>query len=293
MIESECDDTSAFLEQRDRLFAIVYALLGSASDADDVLQQTWLAWSAADRSAVRSPRAYLVRVAVNAALAHRSATARRRENYVGSWLPEPTGTPADVDSDDHVLRAEAMSVALLVVLESLSPTERAVFVLHEAFGFPHTEIAAMLDRSPAAVRQLAHRAREHVRARRPRYEADRHLQRRVTEAFMAAAIDGDLEGLLVVLAPDATLWTDGGGKGPATSLQPVHGREAVARLLTTVAAQAPAHLSVRYQHVGGDWAAVVLDQNDPFAVLVLDLADDGLIHGVYSVTNPDKLTRIH
>jgi len=294
MAEAERDDTSVFLEQRDRLFSIVYAMLGSASDAEDVLQQTWLAWSAADRGAVRSPRAYLVRTAVNAALAYRSAIARRRENYVGQWLPEPAITPApsDGEGDDRVLRAETMSIALLVVLESLSPAERAVFVLHEAFGFAYTEIAQMLDRSPAAVRQLAHRAREHVQARRPRYSADRELQRRVTEAFMSAAVNGDIDGLLAVLAPDATLWTDGGGKGPAASLQPVHGDVAVAHLLATVATQAPERLSVHYQHIGGDWAAVVMDQAAPFAVLVLDLAADGLVHGVYSVTNPDKLTRI-
>lgn len=294
MIESERDDAAIFLEQRDRLFAIVYALLGSAFDTDDVLQQTWLAWSTTDRSAVRSPRAYLVRTAVNAALSHRSAIARRRESYVGQWLPEPTtlDAPADGEGDARVVRAEAMSIALLVVLESLSPAERVVFVLHEAFGFAHTEIAAILDRSPAAVRQLAHRARQHVQARRPRYSADRQLQRRVTEAFMSAATEGDLESLLAVLAPDATLWTDGGGKGPATSPTPVQGRGAVARLLATVATQATEQLSVRYQYVGGDWAAVVLNHADPFAVLVLDLGEDGLIHGVYSVTNPDKLTRI-
>ena len=184
-------------------------------------------------------------------------------------------------------------MALLVVLETLSPAERVVFVLHEVFGYTHVEIADILGRSHAAVRQLAHRAREHVQARRPRYRTDARLQREATERFMAAALDGDVEALLSVLAPDVTLWTDGGGKGPATSPHPVRGHHEVARLVAALGARTSTDLVVGYRHINGGHSVLVLDGTSPFAVLVLDVAPgDGLVHGVYSVTNPDKLGRV-
>jgi RNA polymerase sigma factor (sigma-70 family) len=278
--------TTEFVEHRELLFSIVYNVLGSVADTEDVLQETWLSWVSRDGSPVKNPRAYLVRTAVNHALARRAALARRKETYVGQWLPEPVVTPLD----EGVERTESFSIALLVVLESLSPLERAVFVLHEAFGFAFTEIAEMLDRAPAAVRQIGHRAREHVRARRPRYATDPGRQREVTERFLDAAMGGDLEALLAVLAPDVTLWTDGGGKGPATSLQPVHGRDAVARLFVAVASTPPAGLAIRYRKVNGDPSAVLFADGTPFAVLVLDVdPGSGQVTGIYSVTNPDKL----
>ncbi len=280
--------TTEFVEHRELLFSIVYNVLGSVADTEDVLQETWLSWVSRDGSPVENPRAYLVRTAVNHALARRAALARRKETYVGQWLPEPVVTPLD----EGVERTESFSIALLVVLESLSPLERAVFVLHEAFGFAFTEIAEILDRTPAAVRQVAHRAREHVRARRPRYPVDPGRGREVTERFLSAATGGDLDALLAVLAPDVTLWTDGGGKGPATSLQPVHGRHAVSRLFVTVASASPAGLAIRYRRVNGDPSAVIFADGTPFAVLVLDVdPDTGLVTGIYSVTNPDKLVR--
>ncbi|GLY64164.1 RNA polymerase sigma factor SigJ [Amycolatopsis taiwanensis] len=281
--------TQTFVEHRELLFSIVYNILGSVADTEDALQETWLAWASANRDQVESPRAYLVRIAVNQALARRAVLARRRETYIGQWLPEPLVT----DDPDPVVGSETSSMALLVVLETLSPAERAVFVLHEAFGYPHTDIAEMLGRSPEAVRQLAHRARRHVRARRPRYRVDAQVQQRATERFVAATLGGDLETLLDVLAPDVTLWTDGGGKGPATSLQPVHGCDAVAKLLAIVGTNVPDDFEVRYRHVNGDPSAVLFSGESPFAVLVLDLAPDSdHVRGVYSVTNPDKLTRI-
>ncbi|HZE38655.1 MAG TPA: RNA polymerase sigma factor SigJ [Stackebrandtia sp.] len=282
--------TQQFIDHRELLFGIVYNMLGSVADTEDVLQDTWLSWAAVDRERIENPRAYLVRIAINRALARQSSIKRRRETYVGQWLPEPVVT----DEPDPLLRAESSSMALLVVLESLSPAERAVFVLHEAFGYPHADIADMLGRSPEAVRQLAHRAREHVRARRPsRYPVDSRVQRQVTERFVAATLGGDLKALLDILAPDVTLWTDGGGKGPATSLRPVHGRDAVANLFVAVGANASAGFHVTYRQVNGDPSALVFNARAPFAVLVLDLDPNGdLVRGVYSVTNPDKLTRI-
>ncbi|MQM27920.1 RNA polymerase sigma factor SigJ [Glycomyces albidus] len=280
---------AGFVQHRELLFAVVYNMLGSVADTEDVLQETWLSWAGVDRDRLEQPRAYLVRIAVNKALAQQAVSKRRRETYVGQWLPEPVVT----GESDPLARADAASVALLVVLETLSPAERAVFVLHEAFGYPHTEIADMLDRTPEAVRQLAHRAREHVHARRSRYRVDARLQQEVTERFVTAALGGDLEALLDLLAPEVTLWTDGGGKGPATSLQPVHGRDAVADLLVSVGANAADGFEVQYRSVNGDPSALLFAADAPFAVLVLDITPTTHhVQGVYSVTNPDKLTRI-
>jgi RNA polymerase sigma factor (sigma-70 family) len=289
--------TETFLGYRELLFSVVYNMLGSVADTEDVLQEVWLAWQARGRGAepIDNVRAYLTRIAVNQALARRSALARRREDYVGQWLPEPlldTDTAAD-DGAASVLRTESSSMAMLVVLESLTPLERAVFVLNEVFAYPHTEIADMVDRSPAAVRQIAHRARAHVRARRPHTQVDPRVRRQVTERFVDAAMGGDLEGLLAVLAPDVTLWTDSGGAGVATSLQPVHGQTAVAELFVSVAEAGLDGYRVGWRTVSGDPCAVIFDGDAPLAVVVLDITPDDTVIGVYSVTNPAKLTRVN
>jgi RNA polymerase sigma-70 factor (ECF subfamily) len=289
--------TERFLGYRELLFSVVYNILGSVADTEDALQEVWLAWSARHRPGnagpVDNPRAYLVRIAVNQALARRTDLNRRQETYLGPWLPEPLVTAED-DVAGAVERAESLSMAVLVVLETLSPLERAVFVLHEVFGFGHPEIADILDRSPAAVRQLAARARRHVHARRPRHRAEPDVHAQVTERFAAAVLGGDLPALLRVLAPEVTLWTDGGGKGPATSLRPVHGRDRVAALFMSVTATLPAGgLDIRYRSVAGDPCALVFSGGSPLAAVVVDLTPDGdRIVGIYSVTNPDKLTSI-
>ncbi|MQA04905.1 MAG: sigma-70 family RNA polymerase sigma factor [Streptosporangiales bacterium] len=281
-----------FAEYRELLFSIAYNMLGSVADTEDVLQDTWVAWTtrnrAQDAEPVTNVRGYLVRVAMNQALARRADVDRRRETYIGPWLPEPLVD----DGTDVVERAEALSMAVLVVLETLSPLERAVFVLHEVFGYPHTEIADLLDRTPAAIRQLAHRAREHVQARRPRQRVDRRVQRQVTERFIAASGGGDLAALMQLLAPDVTLWTDGGGKVRRASLHPIHGADKVARFLIGVAQQSGV-VEVRYRFVNGDPSALLFAGESPLTALVLDLGDDGTrVEGVYAVGNPDKLTRI-
>ncbi|MFE1319626.1 sigma-70 family RNA polymerase sigma factor [Kitasatospora phosalacinea] len=282
--------TEVFTSHRELLFSMVYNLLGTVADTEDVLQETWLAWAGRHRSAgagpVLHPRAYLVRTAVNTALARRTEISRRRESYFGPWLPEPLLAPAEEDPGE---RAEAVSIALLVVLETLTPLERAVFVLHEVFGYSHPETAGILGRTPAAVRQLAHRAREHVRARRPRHRADPAVRRQATERFAAAVGGGDLDALLRLLAPDVTLWADGGGKATAAGARPVHGRGQVARLLVGSAARARG-VRVRWATANGDPSAVLFVGEAPFAVLVLDLAADGeQVTDIYFVTNPDKL----
>ncbi|MFC1407996.1 RNA polymerase sigma factor SigJ [Streptacidiphilus sp. N1-12] len=286
--------TAVFLAQRELLFSIVYNMVGSVADAEDVLQETWLAWAARlgtpGAEEIVNPRAYLVRIAVNRALARQEAIRRRREDYVGPWLPEPLATPLE---PDPAVRAEAVSLAMLVVLETLTPLERVVFVLNEVFGYPHTEIAEILDRSPAAVRQLAHRARQHVQARRPRYRADPGVRQQVTERFLAAVFGGDMDALLRLLAPDVTAWVDGGGKAPAAGPRPVHGRELVARLLSRRAARRPGGMDVRYRQVNGDPSAVLFSEDSPVAAMVLELTPDGeQISGIYAVTNPDKLSNL-
>jgi RNA polymerase sigma-70 factor (ECF subfamily) len=282
---SEMSSTEVFLSYRELLFSIAYNILGSVADTEDVVQETWLAWSG--RSGIENPRAYLVRIAVNAALARRTAINRRKEEYVGPWLPEPVITPAD-----PVEQAETVSLAVLVVLETLTPLERAVFVLHDVFGYSHPEIGDLVDRTPAAVRQLAHRAREHVQARRPRFAADPEVRLEVTQRFVDAIVGGDLNALMEVLAPDVTLWADGGGKARAAGLHPVQGRDKIARLIVGDATRRPVQsLDVQYRWINGDPSAVLLSGDTPFAVVVLDVDGDA-ISGIYAVTNPEKLARL-
>ncbi|MFF4568513.1 RNA polymerase sigma factor SigJ [Streptomyces sp. NPDC001410] len=295
--------TQVFHDHRELLFSIVYNMLGSVADTEDVLQETWLSWTARkqapDAEPIDNPRAYLVRIAVNRALAHQATVSRRRESYVGPWLPEPligplADTPAPDNAADAAVRAESVSMALLVVLETLTPLERGVFVLHEVFGYAHTEIADILGRSPSAIRQLAHRAREHVHARRPRYEPDPQVRQQVTERFLAAALGGDLDALLRILAPEVTLWGDAGGKGRAPAgLRPLHGRDKVARLLAGAAPHSGKGLDIAYRTVNGAPSALLFAGDTLYAVLVLDLTADGdQVCGIYVVANPDKLAHV-
>jgi len=278
--------TEAFVANRELLFAMTYNVLGTVADTEDVLQDTWLAWSRQEPGRIENPRAYLVRIAVRAALAKREAILRRRETYVGPWLPEP------LVGDEEKADPETVSLALLVVLETLSPLERVVFVLHEVFGYPHAEIAEIVDRSPAAVRQLGHRAREHVQARRPRFRATPGERRAVTDTFMAALLGGDLDAFLRMLAPDVTIWTDGGGKARAVP-RPVHGRDNAARVLAGLAVRFPGRVGARLLHANGEPGLLLFADGAPFGVVALDLTPDGdSIAAVYIVTNPEKLSRV-
>ncbi|WP_026931590.1 RNA polymerase sigma factor SigJ [Glycomyces tenuis] len=291
--------TDVFTEHRELLFAIVYNMLGTVADTEDVLQETWLSWEARSRGEpIGHPRAYLVRVAVNAAIARQRDVKRRRETYIGPWLPEPlpggpsTGNTA-ADGAERVLLSESVSMALLVVLESLTPAERAVFVLGEVFGFGQREIAEMLERTPAAVRQLAHRARSHVHSRRPRYRVDPRVHREVTERFMSAVGGGDMEALLRLLSPEVSLTCDGGGKAPAAGPRPVHGPDRVARLLAKRTFPRSDGLEIDYRIVNGAPAALLVRDGEVVGVLLLDLTAEGdRVLGVYAVTNPAKLSRL-
>ncbi|MGR6966015.1 RNA polymerase sigma factor SigJ [Geodermatophilus sp. URMC 61] len=291
------DPLAAFEQHRRLLFTVAYQMLGSVADAEDVVQDAWLRWSATDRADVADPRAYLVRITSRLALDRLGSARSRRESYVGPWLPEPlltasspvAGAAPPPDPDDAAVLGEQVSLALLVVLETLSPAERAVFVLREVFGLPAAEVAAILGRSEAAVRQTAHRAREHVRARQPRFDTDRFTQRLATERFLAACTGGDVEALLAALAPDVVLVTDGGGRAKA-ALRPIHGAEKVARFLLATTAQglATPDLHVEVTDVNGAPGVVAWVAGAPFMTISLVLVD-GLVEQVLVVRNPEKL----
>lgn len=284
-------DQLAFQQYRTLLFSVAYRILGSAADAEDAVQDAWLKWSAADRSQVADPKAYLTRIVSNLAMERLRSTRHQRETYVGPWLPEPILTGPD--TADGVATADSVSMALLVVLETLSPLERAVFVLKEVFAFSYSEIAAAVERSEPAVRQAAHRAREHVQARRPRFPADRTRQRDVTERFFAAATGGDINTLMELLSPDVTLWTDGGGK-VRQALKPVVGLETVARwfaALGTVTYQGiePGQMQAELTWINGGPGVVFRGQDRVIATLTFDFDPEGRISTIHNVANPDKL----
>ncbi|WP_443075930.1 RNA polymerase sigma factor SigJ [Streptomyces sp. TRM 70351] len=261
-------------------------MLGSVADAEDLVQETWLRWSRVT-GPVRNPGGYLTRTVTNLSLNRLSSAAVQRETYVGPWLPEPLVTAPDAAEDAEL--AESVSLALLVVLESLSPLERAVFVLKEVFGFSYREIGESLGRGEAAVRQVGHRARSAVRARRPRYDAPREVRRRVTDEFLTACVGGDLNRVMQLLAPDVTLWTDGGGRVRA-ALRPLHGPDKVARFLLAVAGSQQG-LGARPVAVNGEPGLLITVDGHPDAVAVLEVAD-GRVGEVRLVRNPDKLRHL-
>ncbi len=271
-----------FVTHRGLLFTVAYEMLGSATDAEDVVQETWLRWAGVDRTEVRDSRAYLVRIVTRQALNRLRTVSRRREDYVGEWLPEPLLTGPDVADDAEL--AENVSIALLTVLETLGPVERAVFVLHEVFETPYDEVAEVLGKTPTAVRQIAHRAREHVAARRPRMQVDRAQQDATLEKFMAAVTSGDVQGLVEVLAPEVILIADGGGLVRAAR-RPLVGAESVVAFLARVAdlsdlvattARFNGMPSARFE-VGGAVTAVSL------------VIQGDRITRIYAMRNPNKL----
>jgi len=275
-----------FVTHRGLLFTVAYEMLGSAADAEDVLQESWLRWADVDQSRVSDARAYLIRVVTRQALNQMRTLSRRREEYVGEWLPEPLLTNPDVAEDVEL--AESVSIAMLTVLETLAPTERAVFVLHQVFEMPYGEIAAAVGKSPAAVRQIALRAREHVAVRRPRVQVSRSEQQAVVERFLAALRTGKLQDLMDVMAPDVVLIADGGGIAAAARV-PIHGAGAVANLL------ARAHRVLAAFETTPVWlngAPAVRVQIDGQVAAVSVVVENGRVTRIYAVANPQKLTRL-
>ncbi|MFD1830035.1 RNA polymerase sigma-70 factor [Streptomyces desertarenae] len=280
-------DAETFERHRRMLFGIAYRMLGSVADAEDLVQDTWLRCSRVS-APVDNPGGYLARTVANLAINRLTSAAATRERYVGPWLPEPLITLPD--AGEGVESAESVSLALLVVLESLSPLERAVFVLREAFGFPFGEIAGMLGRSEASVRQVGHRAREHVRARRPRYDAPAEVLRRVTDRFLAACLGGDLDRMLELLAPGVTVWSDGGGRAKA-AVHPQRGADKVARFLSAVLARPMEDARMRAVDVNGRPGLLLTVAGRPDTVACAEVAD-GLITEIRIIRNPDKLRHV-
>ncbi|WP_436764013.1 RNA polymerase sigma factor SigJ [Streptosporangium sp. V21-05] len=305
-----------FEEHRDLLTGVAYRILGSVTDAEDVVQEAWLRWSGVDVSRVEDDRPYLVKIVTRLAIDRLRRVRARREAYVGPWLPELVVTP---DVAEHAELADSVELALLVVLETLSPLERAVFVLREAFGMPYAEIGEMIERSEAATRQLARRGREHVQEGRPRFEVDRGVRRRITERFAEAAVGGDLGALTAMLAEDASLVGDGGGKAKAP-LRVITGARKVARFLASIATgdrlrafmesigagpvsgfgvepgsgfgvEPGSGFGVEIAEVNGGPAVVVTAEGRPVTVLSL-VVEDGLITTVFLVANPEKLSHL-
>ncbi|MEX5632759.1 RNA polymerase sigma-70 factor [Parafrankia sp. FMc2] len=280
--------TEAFLAHRNLLFTVAYEVLGSAADAEDVLQETWLGWVKVDLAQVRNQRAYLVLITTRKALDRLRAVKRRREAYVGPWLPEPLLTAPDVAEDVEL--AESVSMALMLVLETLSPAERAVFVLREVFGFGYDEIADAVDKSPAAVRQLAHRARQHVDARRPRQAVSLKQSQAVLESFLLAVKTGDPQALLEVLAPDVVLISDGGGIKHA-ALRPVLGAAQVARMFAGGLGKVQGTLTAESTVINGNPALLIRLDGEIDGVMAIRI-EDARITGLYYVRNPEKLSHL-
>jgi|tagenome__1003787_1003787.scaffolds.fasta_scaffold20911224_1 RNA polymerase sigma-70 factor (ECF subfamily) len=280
-----------FAEHRAVLVGAAYRVVGSVSDAEDVVQEAWLRWAAIEHEDIRDPRAYLIRITTRLALNRLREQKARREQYVGPWLPEPIN-PALAAPDDPAAAAEladSVSMAMLVVLETLSPLERATFVLREVFDLPYDEIADTLGRSESAVRQLAHRARDHVHARQPRHHVDKARHNELTLRFMQAAGSGDFDQVVSLLAPDAVLISDGGGKKKA-ALRPIQGAEKIARWLFAVLEDNP-DFEIRMATMNDDTAFIAYFDDEPDTVAFLETAD-GVVTELYLIRNPDKLRTV-
>jgi RNA polymerase sigma-70 factor (ECF subfamily) len=292
---------STFEDHRSLLTGVAYRILGSVADAEDVVQEAWLRWSDVEETTIADPKAYLIRVTSRLAIDRLRWAKSRRESYVGPWLPEPVSTAPD--AAEHAELAGSVELALLVVLETLSPLERAVFVLREAFDLPYADIAEVVGRSEAATRQLARRARDHVREKRPRFQVDRDERRRMTERFFEASAGGDLDALVALLSGEVTLVSDSGGKARAP-LRVITGADNVGRLLRSI--NAPANVARFMTSIGmagisglsfgmaevNNGPAIVVSAGGKVVTVIWLLVSDGKIDVIYLVANPDKLTHV-
>jgi RNA polymerase sigma-70 factor, ECF subfamily len=288
------DEGDAYRELRPLLFSIAYRMVGSVSEAEDLVQEAFLRFHRAVSGGeeIDSPKAYLSAVTTRLAIDHLRSARARRERYVGAWLPEPLMTSQEPDAATHAETADSLSLAFLALLERLSPVQRAVFLLHDVFGYGYDEIAGLVGKSEDNCRQIAARARRHVEAGRPRFEASRRQREELARRFFAAIEQGDTEGLVGLLAADAVLYGDGGGKAPALAA-PVHGAERVARLLLGLARRGRAvGMGARPVEINGHPGLVTLDpEGRLLGVLALDIAE-GRVQTVRSIVNPDKLRHL-
>ena len=281
-------------ELRPLLLSIAYRMVGSVTEAEDLVQDAYLRLhrSVAAGEVIESPKAYLSAIVTRLAIDHLRSARVRREQYVGPWLPEPLLTGEAPDPAEHAETADSLSMAFLVLLESLSPVERAVFLLREVFGFAYDEVAGVVDKTEDNCRQIAARARRHVEARRPRFEATRGQKDELAKRFFAAVREGDLDGLMELLAADAVMMADGGGKAPAIR-QPLHGSEPVARLLVDLARWLRGvEVHIRPAEINGQPGAIISDRDGRILnVLSLDIAD-GRVRTIRGILNPEKLRHL-
>jgi RNA polymerase sigma-70 factor (ECF subfamily) len=288
------EQLATFEQYRGLLFSVAYRMLGSVADAEDMLQETFLRWQQADHGEIRSPRAFLITIISRLCINHLQSARVRREEYVGQWLPEPLVENTDRSGSDPlgILRLdESLSMAFLVMLERLTPVERAVFLLREVFEYEYAEIAAVLGQSEVNCRQILRRARHHVNAARPRFRPSGKKQSDLLERFLRATTSGDVDGLLALLAKDVVLYADGGGKGVAVPNQ-VHGADKVARgVLGAFRKLLPPDLVRRVVKVNGEPGVASYRDGKPFSVITLETGEDQ-IHAIYVVTNPEKLARL-
>jgi RNA polymerase sigma-70 factor (ECF subfamily) len=279
-----------FDAQRRLLFGIAYRMLGSVQDAEDVVQETFLRWQQASTADVRSPKAYLSTIVTRLCIDQLRSARAQRETYIGPWLPEPLITQGTLDMDEGLARADSLSMAFLVLLERLNPIERAAFLLRDVFDYEYAEIAGVLEKTEANCRQMVRRARQHVAEHRQRFEATPEQVASLAQRFLAATANGDLDGLLELLAADATLWSDGGGK-VAAALNPIYGAAKVARFFIGLGRKFPPHFTLRTARVNGGPGVIVYDGARAYAVICPEIVD-GQITAFRIVNNPDKLRRV-
>jgi RNA polymerase sigma-70 factor (ECF subfamily) len=286
-VKNSEETTKTFNQYRRLLFSIAYRMLGSATDAEDVVQEAFLRWLQANDEEIQSPKAFLSTVVTRLCIDQLRSARAQRELYVGPWLPEPLSTDQRQDLTETAALAESLSFAFLVMLENLGPLERAVFLLREIFDYDYAEIAAIVGKSEANCRQVFHRAHQHLEQRRPRFEVSREQQERITAQFLHASLGGDMQGLLNLLAEDVVFAADSGGKAWA-GLKPVHGADRVARGVLGGRRFLPAGIQGSIEEVNGQPAIVGYVDGRPTIVVLLYI-EDGLIRRVYQVVNPDKL----
>jgi RNA polymerase sigma-70 factor (ECF subfamily) len=284
---SQADPT--FEEYRPALTRLAYRMLGSQSDADDVMQEAFLRWTKSDHAQVKSPRAYLHSIVTHLCIDQRKVVEERKQTYVGPWLPEPIVETGQAGFHDRIEAAESVSMALLLILESLSPTERAAYLLRRIFDYPYDEIAEILDKPEPSCRQLVSRAEARVLERRPRFEADPAVVGRLTDAFIEACSTGELDGLVRLLAADAVLYSDGGGK-VAAALAPIRGADHIARFFVGILKKAPPGFEIRRVRVNGQPGLMAILHGQIVNLLTFDVVD-GRIATCFIVRNPDKLAR--
>jgi RNA polymerase sigma-70 factor, ECF subfamily len=281
------DQVEVFNQYRPLLFAIAYRMLGSAMDAEDMVQETFLRWQQRQEAEIKSPKAYLTTIITRLCLDYLDLARVKRETYVGQWLPEPLLSEPAVDVTDEVALADSLSMAFLVLLENLSPAERAVYLLHEVFDYGYGEIARIVDKSEANCRQMVHRARQHITARRPRYDPSPEQQERLTVEFMQLCTTGDMQGLMALLTEDIVLQSDGGGKVQAAR-RPIYGPKPVATLLVSFLRKAPVGISLRPARINGQPGFIIYLDKQPLGAVILDIRGNQ-IQGIYAVVNPEKL----